>query len=483
MIFFVIAFAVVFGITALIQLISKVKIVGGNELGIVSGVRNEKGFTTISGGRVFIVPIIHRFSKIDLTPHTIEVMVDSAIAAGVVPLNVKATVSFSIASNEAGRNRAVTRIMGLANTFSLVHVPQGSAEKHNPERDIPQNVLQTTASSIIEGHLRDAIASMTPEQVMQDKDTLVARMINVCKTDLENIGLEITTMNIADVDDHRLKGVEEPDLYIALLKRIQTANALTQARQAKANADAISAEAREERRADVQVRSRENDFENLVAQTRVKVASENQRKAVGIEKARQSASAQVAGVKAQTEAERQRIDMLRQKFEAEVITPALAEKQQKILQGQAQAATILGRSQAEIDQIRVTMEIIKKGADQGTQAFLIDNFEKLIGPFAETMDLFPVGWLSIITGAEGRHEPISAVHPHAIELEKNRLLEGALGEAMGLVDGDKREGRPNDAAPTAQDASPPAGPEAAKGVSAPPGSGAPDLKGKGSRSR
>ncbi|RCW39300.1 hypothetical protein DFO77_10168 [Marinilabilia salmonicolor] len=39
--------------------------------------------------------------------------------------------------------------------------------------------------------------------VMQDKDTLVAKMINVCKSDLENIGLEITTMNIADVDDHR----------------------------------------------------------------------------------------------------------------------------------------------------------------------------------------------------------------------------------------------------------------------------------------
>jgi hypothetical protein len=442
MIFFVIAFAAVFGITALIQLISKVKIVGGNELGIVSGTRNEKGFTTISGGRVFIVPIINRFSKIDLTPHTIEVMVDSAIAAGVVPLNVKATVSFSIASNEAGRNRAVTRIMSLANT---------------------PDVLQKTASSIIEGHLRDAIASMTPEQVMQDKDILVARMINVCKTDLENIGLEITTMNIADVDDHRLAGVEEPDLYMALLKRVQTANALTQARQAKANADATSAEAREERRADVEVRSFENAYENLVAQTRVKVAQENQRKAVGVEKARQSAAAQVAGVKGQTEAERQRIEMLRRKFEAEIITPALAEKEQKVLQGQAQSATILGKSQAEIDQIKATLEIIKKGAAQGTQAFLIDNFEKLIGPFAGMLELFPVGWLSVITGAEGRHEPISAVHPHAVELEKNRLIEGALGEALGLVDSERKDkGKTTSAQPAVTP--PTAGPSRAPGT-------------------
>ena len=55
--------------------------------------------------------------------------------------------------------------------------------------------LQEVASDIIEGHLRDVIASMTPEQVMQDKDQLISNMINVCKTDLENIGLEIATMN------------------------------------------------------------------------------------------------------------------------------------------------------------------------------------------------------------------------------------------------------------------------------------------------
>jgi flotillin len=131
----------VFG-SVLIQLVSKMKIVGGNELGIISGLSGKKSFSTISGGRVFVIPLLHRFAKIGLTPYTIEVMVDSAIASGVVPLNVKATVSFAISSNETGRNRAVTRILEMAN---------------NPK------ALMDTASSIIEGHLRDAIASMTPE--------------------------------------------------------------------------------------------------------------------------------------------------------------------------------------------------------------------------------------------------------------------------------------------------------------------------------
>ncbi|HQG39568.1 MAG TPA: flotillin family protein, partial [Spirochaetales bacterium] len=204
MIYFIGSLLITLGVIVGYQLITKMKIVGGNELGIVSGKSSGKGFKTLSGGRVFIIPLINKFAKLDLTPQTIEVKVESAIAAGIVPLNVKATVSFAIASNEAGRNRAVTRILKIAKNW---------------------DELRHVASDIIEGHLRDSIASITPEQVMKDKDTLVRKMINICKNDLENIGLEITTMNIADVDDHRLDGVDEPDLYIALLKRIQTANA------------------------------------------------------------------------------------------------------------------------------------------------------------------------------------------------------------------------------------------------------------------
>jgi regulator of protease activity HflC (stomatin/prohibitin superfamily) len=228
MIAFVAVLGALVGVTVLVQLLTNMKIVGGNELGVVTGSGGDKGFRTLSGGRAFIIPLLQRFSKFDLTPITIEVVVDSAIAAGIVPLNVKATVSFAIAGNEAGRSHAVTRILDLA------------ADRDN---------LTRIAGDIIEGHLRDSIASMTPEQVMKDKDTLVAKMINVCKHDLENIGLEITTMNIADVDDHRLPGVEEPDLYMALLKRIQSANAETKARQAQAEARAASAEQAEARRA------------------------------------------------------------------------------------------------------------------------------------------------------------------------------------------------------------------------------------------
>ncbi len=43
-------------------------------------------------------------------------------------------------------------------------------------------------------------------------------MIDVYKSDLEGIGLGITTMNITDVGGHRRQGAEEDFLYIGLLK-------------------------------------------------------------------------------------------------------------------------------------------------------------------------------------------------------------------------------------------------------------------------
>ena len=409
MIPFVVVLVGLLGITIILQVITKMKIVGGNELGIVSGRGSAKGFRAISGGRVFSIPLLNRFAKIDLTPHTIEVPVESAIASGVVPLNVKATVSFAIASNEAGRMRAVTRILALANDWEN---------------------LRGVANDIIEGHLRDSIASVTPEQVMTDKDALVARMINVCKSDLENIGLEITTMNIADVDDHRLQGVDEPDLYIALLKRVQSANAHTKARVAQAEAKAAAVEQEEKRRAETEVRDLENAYERLVAQTRVDVREEEQRRNVGVEQGQRDGAARVAGLKAEIEAEKQRNSMLQKKYEAEIVTPAGAERDRKILESRAVAASILGKATAEIEQLERTLSIIESGGASGNDTYVIENFERLIQPFAETLNLFPVGKLSVITGAEGSHEPISAIHPSAIEREKNELIGAAMSEAL-----------------------------------------------------
>jgi flotillin len=397
--------------TLVIQLISNMKIVGGNELGIKSGTSKRKGFSMISGGRMFIIPLINKFAKMDLTPHTIEVVVDSAIAAGVIPLKVKATVSIGVAASTSGRERACTRILPLT-------------------RDWEE--LKSVAGYIIEGHLRDSIATMTPEQVMRDKDILVSKMINVCKSDLENIGLEIITMNIADVDDHRLDGVDEPDLYIALLKRIQSTDAQAKARVAQARSTAEATSQQISREAEIKVRELENELEQLRARTKVTIQELKQDEKIGIEKAIRDAEASKASILAEISSEKENANFLRNKYKAEIITSAEATRDKMILRAEQEAAKITGKAQGEINELKRTIDFVNKNP-KGLQTYIIENFRSIVEPFAETLAMFPVDNVSVITGADGKHDPISGIHPHAIDEMRNKLL----NENMGAIYADK----------------------------------------------
>ena len=409
---FIIAFILLVLITLVIQLVTKMKIVGADELAIVAG--KGKDFSWLRGGRVFVFPLIHRFFRMDMRPRTTSVRVESAIAAGIVPLTVVATVSFAVASSGEGLRNAIRRILLMTRDWTE---------------------LTGIATGIIEGHLRDSIATMTPEEVMTDKDRLVQNMIRVCKSDLEGIGMEITAMNIADVDDHRLAGVREPELYIALLKRIQSANAETQSRAAQAHAAAK--EESEARRAEVAVRQAQNSKESLLAEIRVKVAQETQRSAIGVRRAERDAHAKVAGIKAQIGAEQQRIAMLRERYRAEILIPAEGEQERMTLQAKAEAAERRGRAQGEIDQLNRTIEILRQGGKAALAAYVIENFEKFIEPFSKTLSLFPAKHATVISGAGGTHAPISGVHPHPVEEQKARLTLQALG-AISTVQGAER---------------------------------------------
>ena len=392
-------------ITLIVQFVSKYRLVPPSQLGVVHG-RGPDGFKLMSGGRTFVLPLINRFDTMDLKPQTSTVVVESAIAKGIVPLTVTATVSFAVAHSDQGRIHAVKRILHLTDDWTE---------------------LRGIADSILEGHLRDSIAAMTPEEVMSQKDQLIQHMIRVAKSDLEQIGLVITTMNIADVDDHRLEGVDEPDLYIALLKRVQTANAETQSRRAKAEATAIATEEQEARRADVKVRALENERQEIDAATKVNLADERRRAAVDVQEATRNAESETAGILAQIEAEKQRIEMVTQQLKANIIVPSEAQKVRKIEEAKAKIADVRLRGQAELDQLRETIEILQSGEGQGASAYMIESFAELVGRFAESMDLFPVERTSVIAGRNPQQGPISAIHPNALDAELTRRISGLLG--------------------------------------------------------
>lgn len=389
------------------QFLRNFKVVGANQVAIVAG-KGAEGYRTYHGGRVVVWPLINKRYDLDLRPSTTTIEVQASISKGMVPLDVTSTVSFAISSSGKILQNAIRRILSIAQDR--------------------EQLIEVT-SSIIEGHLRDSIATMTPEQVMRDKDQLVRNMIRVCKDDLEAIGLEVTTMNIADVEDHRLQGMGDGELFIGLLNRTQSASAKSQARVSQAEAHATSREQSEARRGEVECRKRDNQRESLVTRTSADVANQNQRSAVGTERALRDGAANEAGVRAQIEAEKQRIEYLTAQYQAEIVTPAHGQSARRRLEAEQEAFEIRGVAEAELEQLEKTIEILNEGGASALEAYLIDNFESFIKPFADTLNLFPADRVSVITGASGEHAPISAVDPHPIELQKANLLRGAFGEA------------------------------------------------------
>jgi hypothetical protein len=48
-------------------------------------------------------------------------------------------------------------------------------------------------------------------------------------------------------------------------------------------------------------------------------------------------------------------------------------------------------------------------------------------PFSQTLELFPVEHITVLTGASESHQPLSGIHPHPIEEEKARQLNQVFG--------------------------------------------------------
>ena len=131
--------------------------------------------------------------------------------------------------------------------------------------------------------------------------------------------------------------------------------------------------------------------------------------------------------------------MLKNKYKAEIITPAEAEKERMILESKQEASRFTGKAQGEIDELKKTISILEESGDTGRKTYIIENFNTIINSFAETLSFFPVDKLSVITGSNGEHKPISAIHPNAVEEERNKMISGAISGALGKSDEVEKE--------------------------------------------
>src|ERR687892_534894 len=145
-----------------------------NEMVVISGRRRmledgrDVGFRVLHGGRTLRIPVIEKVSRIDLTTIPLEVVVKNAYSKGGIPLIVRGIANVKVCAREPVAYNAVERLL-----------------------DKPFDEIMQIAKDTLEGNLRGVLATLTPEEINEDRLKFAHTLIEEADEDLKKLGLEL----------------------------------------------------------------------------------------------------------------------------------------------------------------------------------------------------------------------------------------------------------------------------------------------------
>jgi flotillin len=398
-----------------------------NEVIVLSGRRrrmpdgSEVGYRVIRGGRALRIPIMERAARISLETIPLTLTVQNAYSAGGIPLKVDAIANVKIASAEPILGNAVERFL---------------------EKDM--NEVHQIAKETLEGNLRGVLATLTPEEVNEDRLKFAESLIEEADQDLGALGLKLDTLKIQNVSDDAG--------YLDSIGRRKTAEVLSSARtaEAKRKAEAEEAEAESKQRGEVARAKAAQAIEIENTNLRVKKA-ELEKEAVVKEQ-----EALVAGEKAKAkfeqETEQERIILQQKRLMADVIEPAKAKREAMELEARGVAASIIEDGEAQVRVLKAMIETYKSADGDGEKVFMLNMLPEIIEELAKTVDKVTVDRVSVIdTGGGGNGSGMSRFvnqFPAAV-ISLSEQIENATGvNILSSLSADKKAPAPEAKADT-----------------------------------
>ncbi|MCD6475038.1 MAG: hypothetical protein J7K85_02085 [Anaerolineaceae bacterium] len=140
----------------------------------------EKGHSsrTMHGGGAFIWPLIQDYAYMSLTPMTISIPLEGALSMQNIRIDVPSTFTVGISTRPEIMTNAAERLLGLN-----------------------QTLIEDMAKEIIFGQLRLTVASLTIEQINQDRESFLDSIRQNVEPELNKIGLYLINVNITDITD------------------------------------------------------------------------------------------------------------------------------------------------------------------------------------------------------------------------------------------------------------------------------------------
>ena len=277
---------------------------------------------TLHGGASLVWPLIQDYAYISLKPMTINIDLRGALSLQNIRINVPSTFTIGVSTEPSIMANAAERLLGFR-----------------------VEDIEEMAKEIIFGQLRLTVATLTIEQINQDRDSFLELIQKNVGQEMRKVGLYLINVNIADITD-------ESD-YIESIGKKAASTAVEQARVDVANAerDGAIGKAEADRTREIQVAQNNAEAEKgrKAAQADQRVFVEQQEAmAVGGENAAQAEIARANADLAEAEASaKQRADVATAQAEAEIAKAKYDEEEQSLRASEIARETI-AKQQVEI---------------------------------------------------------------------------------------------------------------------------------------
>ncbi|MDR2504671.1 MAG: hypothetical protein LBD16_01055 [Oscillospiraceae bacterium] len=290
---------------------------------IITGGRKPK--IRISGGSI-VLPIIRKAHYFDLCMLTIKGDNDQIITGTGVPIVVNWTAQIRPDTNERGILMAATSFLERGGTG-----------------------IQEDIKLTLDGGVREVVASMTPEQVLREKEAFSANVKKSVTEEMANMGYLLVSLNIQDVTD-KFGYFENVSAKDKEAKRREAANILAEANQSIRERAALSDQSAKEAELKAELSIAERQRDNALKMAEMKVETERAEADASVAGPLQAATRQkeLTTQEGQIEVTRQEQAALAAKRRAEVIqTEAEAERRKREIEADAAAAVREKEAQAK----------------------------------------------------------------------------------------------------------------------------------------
>ena len=332
--------------------------------------QQKVGYRLVKGGSSVRVPLLEQAFRMDLSNMIIELKVNNAYSKGGIPLMVESVANIKVAGEEPTIHNAIERLLGKS-----------------------RKEIEKLAQETLEGNLRGVLASLTPEQVNEDKIAFAKNLLEEAEDDLEKLGLVLDTLQIQNISDE--VG------YLDSIGRRQQAELLRDSRIAEAKSQAESVIRAAENQKNTSLKQIETEIEMARAEAERRIQDAITKRQAVVAEAEADIGSEVARTQAEVAVQKERIKQVEQKLQADVVAPAEAKSKQAIARAKGDAAAIVEPGKAQAEGIRKLAESWKAAGVNARDIFLYQKLEELLKIIVSTVPEVEVDNVTVINAQGG----------------------------------------------------------------------------------